>query len=182
MRTRARVLKYLGFAVVVLVGVAGAVFAAGYAFEDLEPVLAASLTAAWVAPMTALSVIAARSPQSSAPWLVALTAIAVVLAPVVTYLDLVPEEAGPAVTIGLLALAVPAAFLGLHQATTSGLMLVMLAAGQLGAAVAGRLASSDTVAIGGLFDGSSGVTVLPLLLGGILFLAFGLSVRERPAR
>lgn len=182
MKSTPRILRYAAFAVLALVGLIGGVFAAGYAFADLGTLLALGLTAAWVVPLVAMSVAALRWPEASAPWLTVLTLAMVLLVPLARRFHLVPESAGPVLTMAMLALAVPLAFLGLRMAATAGTLLLVLAATQLVGTMIGYLRSpAGEVPLGHLFSGSSGVIILPMLVAGLLFLAAGLAAHERPS-
>ena len=181
MSSTPRILRTIAVVLVTALGLAGGVFASGYAFADLGAGVALGLTAAWLVPMAALSLLALRRPEETAPWLIALTVAMVVLAPLAMRFRVFPQAWGPVVTIAMLTLAVPLAFLGLRLATTAGLLLLVLAGTQLlGTVIAYLRSPAGEVPLRHLFSGSSGVIILPLLLAAVLLLAAGLMAHERP--
>ena len=170
MSTPAMSLKYLAFVLMTLAGLLGGIFAAGYAFSDLDTPQAIGTTAPWVVLAIVLSVFAYRS-RTIAPWvLAALTAFTFVRTPIESALGQVERE-GPFAAIWLLVLGVALGFLGLHHPRLAGGLLAALAASQLVALLA-RPDRSDA-GLGALLGTSSGVVVLPVLVVAVLFLVAG---------
>lgn len=173
----AKFFKYTAFTLMTLFGVLGGLFAAGYAFEDLELALAIGLTAAWVVPMIGLSVFALRAHDLAPRVFVGLTALAVLLTLFDSAVGLVPrDDVGPVASIAVLVLGVGLASLGLRRASLAGLLMVVLALGQFAATLLGHLGEwtgGEGPGMGDMLGGSSGVVVAPVLMAGVLFLAAG---------
>ncbi|HET6967057.1 MAG TPA: hypothetical protein VFI44_02215 [Ornithinibacter sp.] len=180
----AKVLRYAAFTVMALFGLLGGLFAAGYAFDDLDTWWAIGLTAAFTVPTVALGVVAFRYPARSAPWFVGLTGVVAVLTLLDAGFTLVDADSvGPVVGIGVFALAVSLAFLGLHRSALAGLLLVMLGLAQLGAVVLGfadELADGGGPGLADMLTTSSGVIVVPMVVVGVLFLVAGALTHESP--
>ena len=178
----AKVLRYTAFTLMTLFGLFGGLFAAGYAFEDLETWSAIGLTAAFAVPTIALSVVALRVPDRAAPWFVGLSGLVAVLTLLEAGFDVVDTDSvGPVVAIGVFALAVALGFLGLHRSALSGVLLVMLGLAQLGAVVlgfSGELAEGGGPGLGDMLTTSSGVIVVPMVVVGVLFLVAGILTHE----
>jgi hypothetical protein len=178
----AKVLRYTAFTLMTLFGLFGGLFAAGYAFEDLETWSAIGLTAAFAVPTIALSVVALRVPDRAAPWFVGLSGLVAVLTLLEAGFDVVDTDSvGPVVAIGVFGLAVALGFLGLHRSSLSGILLVMLGLAQLGAVVlgfSGELAEGGGPGLGDMLTTSSGVIVVPMVVVGILFLVAGILTHE----
>jgi hypothetical protein len=181
----AKVLRYAAFTLMILVGLLGGLVVAGYAFEDLSTWAAIGSTAAWLLPTVALGVVAFRYPNESAPWFVGLTGVAAVLTLLDSAVQVVDRDAvGPVATIGVFALAVSLAVLGLRRAALAGLLLVLLGLAQLGGTVLGF---ADELRDGGggpglgdLLTTSGGVIVTPVVLVGLLYLVAGSLTHESP--
>jgi hypothetical protein len=177
MRLAAKVLRYTAFTIMVLFGVVGGLFVAGYAFEDLDTWVAIGSTAAWLVPTLVLSVFALRRPDSAAPVLVVLACVAAL----VTVLDAVfgfvdVDVAGPVMAIAVFATAVALGFLGLHHEAVSGVLLILLAAAQLAATLighAGGVGEPGGPRITDLLTTSSGAVVMPMVVVGVLYLIAG---------
>ena len=92
MSSPAKPLTYLAFALMVLAGLLGGIFAAGYAFADLDTPQAIGSTAPWLVLAILLSVFAYVS-RTIAPWaLAALTAFTVVRTPIESALARLVDE------------------------------------------------------------------------------------------
>jgi hypothetical protein len=173
----AKVLRYVAFTLMTLFGVLGGLFVAGYAFEDLSTWVAVASTAAWAAPMVALSVVAVRFPTRAAPWLAGLTGAVAVLTLLDAAFQLVDRDAlGPAVGITVFALAVSLGFLGLRRSTLAGALLLVLGVAQLAATAIGFVsewAEGGGPSLADMLTTSSGVIVVPMLVVGLLFLLAG---------
>lgn len=179
----AKVLRSLAFGFMTLFGVLGTMFVAGYAFTDLGTATAVAVTAAWVVPMVALSVLALRRPETALRVLAWLTGIVSVTTVLDSVFRIVPrDDWGPVMAVVVLALGVSLAFLGLHRTRAAGLLLVVLAGAQLAGTVLGLVLADgwgDGPGGRGMLSTSSGVVVLPILLTGILFL-MAASLAEEP--
>lgn len=172
----AKTLRNVTFGFMVLFGVLGTLFVAGYAFEDLATPVAVGLTAAWVLPMAVLSVLALRRPEPMVRVLAWSTAIVAAATLLDSATGIVPrDDWGPVMAIVVFALGVSLAFLGLSRTRAAGLLMVVLAGAQLAATVLGLTLggvgdAGDGPGLRGMAATSSGVVVLPILLAGILFL------------
>ncbi len=183
MTRTAKVLQYTAFTLMMMVGVAGGLLLAGYAFKDLDPWVATVTTAAWFVPMVAMSVLAVRRPDAAAPVLVGLAVavgFATVLDAAFSVVDI--DALGPVMAVAVLATAVALGFLGLHREALSGLLLILLALAQFGATVLAHAGSGRSGGPGmrDLLTTSSGITVLPLALVGLLLLVAGALDHEPP--
>jgi hypothetical protein len=164
----ARLLKYVGVAVMTLVGVLGGVFAAGSAFSDLGATQAVGTTAPWLVLAIALSGYACWS-RRTAPWTFAvLTAFTVVRAPIEAALGLTDRD-DPFSAIWALVLAVALGFLGLRHTRLAAGLLAALGLGQLVASLVG----ADRGGAGPveLLTTSSGAVVVPVLVVAAVFIA-----------
>ncbi len=172
----ARALRYTAFSLMVLFGVLGGLFVAGYAFEDPGGWNAVLMTAGWVLPMLALVVYALVRKEAAGPVFVAVTAFVGVGTVLDSLVTLVPrDDWGPVLSVSVLALGVALAFLGLFHARLAGLLMTGLALVQLLATALAHVVHGELFTDGGpglvaLLGGSSGVVVLPLLVTGALFL------------
>lgn len=177
MAVTARILRYTAFTMMALFGLFGGLFAAGYAFEDLSTWVAIGSTLAVAVPTIVLSVLAFRFSDAAAPWFVVLTGLVAVGTLLDAGFQVVDADAvGPVVAIGVFALAVSLAFLGLHRSALAGVLLLLLGAAQLGGVVLGfsdELAEGGGPGLGDMLTTSSGVIVLPLLVVGLLFVVAG---------
>ena len=180
----AKVLRYAAFTLMMLVGLLGALFVAGYAFSDLSIWVAIASTAAWLLPTVLLAVVVLRHPNESAPWLVALTALVAVLTVLDSVFAVVDRDAlGPVAPIAVSALAVSLAVLGLRRASLAGLLLVLLGVTQLGATAlgfGGEARGGGGPTLGDLLTMSGGVVVAPVVVVGLLYLVAGALSHESP--
>ncbi len=173
----AKILTYIAFTVMVLVGVVGGLFVAGYAFEDLDTWAAIGSTAAWLVPTVVLCLLALTRYSAVPTVFVVVTGLVAAFTLLDSSVGLVDRDAlGPVAAIGVFALAVSLAFLGLREASLAGLLLVVLGVVQLAATSIVFL--EEWQADGGpglraLLTTSSGVIVVPLLVVGALFLVAG---------
>jgi hypothetical protein len=113
-----------------LAGALGGVFAAGYAFSDLETTQAVGSTAPWLVLVVALSAFAFWSHRVVLWAFAALTAFTVVRSPLESALGLTDRD-DPFSAIWVLVLGVALGFLGLHHARLAGGLLAALGVGQL---------------------------------------------------
>jgi hypothetical protein len=165
-------------------GLLGGLFVAGYAFEDPGGWAAVGMTALWLLPLVALSVFALLRPEAAAPVFVWVTVAVGLFTPADSLFGLIPrDEWGPVAVVGVFALSVALAFLGLHRAGLAGLLMIVTGLVQLAAIVVGVVVHEpgDGPGPGAMLGGSSGVVVMPLLLVGALFLLSGL-VDHEPLR
>lgn len=173
----ARVLRYIAFTSMAVFGLLAGLFVAGYAFEDPGGWAAVAVTALWVLPLVALSVLALLRQEAAVPVFIWVTVAVGLFTLADSAFGVIPrDEWGPVAVVVVLALGVALAFLGLHQAALAGLLmigtgLVQLAATVVGVAVHGP---GDGPGPGAMLGGSSGVVVMPLLIVGALFLLSGL--------
>jgi hypothetical protein len=173
----AKILTYIAFTLMALFGVVGGLFVAGYAFEDLSTWAAIGSTAAWLVPTVVLCLLALTRYSAVPTVFVVLTGLVAAFTLVDSSVGLVDRDAlGPVAAIGVFALAVSLAVLGLRQASLAGLLLVVLGLVQLAATSIGFLGEWEAGGgprLGALLTTSSGVIVVPLLLVGALFLVAG---------
>ena len=165
------VVRGAGVTWMLLVGLMGGAFIVGATLDDPGGGTAVVLTTGWLVPLVALAVLAVRRPVTAEWVYVAATLLVAGFTLADAGLDIIPrDDWGPVTTIAVFALGVALGFLGLRRPATAGLMLVGLAAVQLGAVVLSRIHDEGPrFAVGG----SSGAVILPLLVGGVLFLLAG---------
>jgi hypothetical protein len=173
----ARVLKWIAFSLMVLFGLLGGLFVAGYAFEDPGGWTAVLMTVGWVLPMLALVVYALVRKEAAGPVFIAVTVFVGLSTVLDSLLTIVPRDSwGPVLAIGVFSLGVALAFLGLYRTSLAGLLMVVLAVVQVAAMVLGQLVRGSLAEgspLSAMLGGSSGVVVLPLLVIGVLFLFAG---------
>lgn len=178
----AKVLRYTAFTLMMVFGLFGGLFAAGYAFEDPGGWTAVLMTAGSVLPVIALAVYALVRKEAAGPVFVVVTAFVGLSTVLDSLVNVVPrDDWGPVLAVSVFSLGVALAFLGLYRATLAGLLMVVLAVVQLGSIVLlhmvhGGLAEGP--GLGAMLGGSSGVVVLPLLVVGIIFLTAGTAAHE----
>jgi hypothetical protein len=127
---RATVLLRTGAAIMAVFTVLAGIFIVGYALQDPGGTAAMLLTLAWVVPMLILAVSAWFWPAATAPLLLALSsafiAACVWLAFDPAALRSFVSENGPIIAVSVVALAFPAAVLGLKRTALAGWLLVAL--------------------------------------------------------
>ena len=139
---RATALTRTGAALMAVVTVVGGAFIGGYAME--EPGGSAGLTVllAWAAPMLFLAALAWFWPGGAAPLLLALTAALLMVCVWFAFDSRMArsfqEVNGPVLAVGVVALAFPAAILGLQRTPLAGWLLLALGALPLLITVLGR--------------------------------------------
>ena len=173
----ARALRYVAFAVMTLFGLFGGLFVVGYAVDDPGGWVAVGMTALWVLPLLALSVLAVRRPTTAGPVFVAATTLVIAFTLADSTFGIVPrDDWGPVAAIVVFTIGVALGFLGLRRPALAGLLLMVAGLAQLVATAIGVAvhAADDGPGPGAVLTGSSGVVVLPLLLTGLLFLLAGL--------
>jgi hypothetical protein len=183
MRLTAKILRYAAFVIMMLFGVVGGLFVAGYAFEDLDTWAAVGSTLAWLVPTLALCALAVWRPDVAAPVLLGVAVVAAVFTVLDATLEIIDLDAvGPVTAIAVFATAVGLAVLGLHREALSGLLLVLLAVAQFLATVLSHPAAAgdEGPGLGDLLTTSSGVVVVPMAMAGLLFLVAGALDHEPP--
>ena len=163
------VLKATAFTWLMLVGLFGGAFVVAETVDDPSGSAAIVLVASWLAPLVAFAVLASLRPATAQPVFVVATLLVAVFSLADASWEIIPrDDWGPLAAVAVFALGVALGFLGLRRPTPAGLMLVVAALAQLGAV----LMRSDGAGPR-LVGGSSGVVILPLLVGGVLFLLAG---------
>ncbi len=174
-----KVLSAVALVVLLLMSLAGSLFAAGYAFSDLplwQPILGSLL---WLAIAVGLTFVVLRFPEVAVQVMLAVTAVVALLIVLDGTLGIFRrDELGPVATVLLLAVLVPLAFLGLRRPVLAALMLATLALVQLLGAGLIRSGVGDDAPFVALLRGSSGIVVLPTLLAAALFLVAGLLAHD----
>ncbi|KQN85112.1 hypothetical protein [Arthrobacter sp. Leaf69] len=157
---RAVALQRTGAAVMAVFTVLAAIFIAGYALQDPGGNAGLLMTLAWVVPMLVLAVAAWFWPAPTAPLLLALAsafiAACVWLAFDPAALREFISENGPVIAVSVVALAFPAAVLGLRRAALAGWLLVALGVLPLLITIIGRSGGISSLAA---------ASVVPLIAG-----------------
>ena len=157
---RAAALQRTGAAVMAVFTVLASIFIAGYALQDPGGNAGLLMTLAWVVPMLVLAVAAWFWPAPTAPLLLALAsafiAACVWLAFDPAALREFISENGPVIAVSVVALAFPAAVLGLQRAALAGWLLVALGVLPLLITVIGRSGGVSSLAA---------ASVVPLIAG-----------------
>jgi hypothetical protein len=164
-------LRWTAFTWMALIGLFGCLFVIGETFDDPGGWRAVALVASWLVPLVLLAWFALRRPDAAEPVLVVATILVAGFSLADAAIGIVPRDNwGPMVAVAVFALGLALAFLGLHRPSRAGVLLVSLAAAQFVAVVLEHAGSgAPRLSLGG----SSGVVVVPLLLGGLLFLLAG---------
>ena len=127
---RATVLVRTGAAIMAVFTVLAGIVIVGYALQDPGGTAAMLITLAWVVPMLILAVSAWFWPAATAPLLLALAsafiAACIWLAFDPAALRSFVSDNGPVIAVSVVALAFPAAVLGLKRTTLAGWLLVAL--------------------------------------------------------
>ena len=163
---RATALTRTGAVLMAVFTVFGAAFIGGYAMEEPGGSAGLTMLLAWAAPMLVLAALAWFWPAGAAPLLVALTAAFVALcvwfAVDSTMARSFQEVNGPVLAVGVVALAFPAAILGLKRTALAGWLLLALGALPLLITVLGRSGPIASLAA---------ASVVPLITGAVYLLA-----------
>lgn len=176
---RATALTRTGAAVMAVFTVLAGIFIIGNSMQDPGGNTAMLMTLAWVAPMIILAVAAWFWPAPTAPLLVALTASFVAACVWLAFdpaaLRSFVSENGPVIAVSVVALAFPAAVLGLKRTAVAGWLLVALGVLPLLITLIAR-----TGPVGWL----TAVSVVPLITGisylAAIRMAHGSSTSEHP--
>lgn len=139
---RATALTRTGAALMAVVTVVGGAFIGGYAMEDPGGSAGLTVLLAWAAPMLFLAALAWFWPGGAAPLLLALTAALLMVCVWFAFDSRMArsfqEVNGPVLAVGVVALAFPAAILGLQRTALAGWVLLALGALPLLITVLGR--------------------------------------------
>lgn len=170
--TRAeRVLRRVAFGWMAMIGLLGGLFVAGETFDDPGGLAAVGLVCSWLVPLVALALFALRGGEKAGPVFSAATVVVAVFTITDAAFGIVPrDDWGPVAAIAVFGLGVSLAFLGLRHASLAGSLLLLLAAAQVAAGLAEAV---DHEGPRNLLGGSSGVVIVPLAVGGVLFLLAG---------
>lgn len=163
---RAAVLTRTGVVLMAVFTVFGGAFIGGYAMEEPGGSAGLMMILIWAAPMLVLAALAWFWPAGTAPLLVALAAACVA---VCVWFAIDPATArsfqaanGPVLAVGVVALAFPAAVLGLKRTALAGWLLLALGALPLLITVLGRSGPIASLAA---------ASVVPLITGIVYLLA-----------
>jgi nitrate reductase NapE component len=172
---RARALVKLASVAMTVFTVAAVAFIGGYAMDQPGGMTGLMMTLSWFVPMVVLAALAWFRPAGASPLLMAL---AVVLVAVCVWFALDPAAArsvqdsnGPVVAIGVVALAFPAAVLGLKRSGPAGWLLFAIGTLPLLITVLGRSGPAASLAA---------ASVVPLIAG-IAYLVAARLARRDPA-
>ncbi|MDR7081334.1 MFS family permease [Arthrobacter ginsengisoli] len=129
---RATTLTRTAAAIMAVFTVLAGIFIVGYAMQDPGGNAGLLITLVWAAPMLILALAAWFWPAPTAPLLIALTASFVAACVWLAFdpaaLRNFVNENGPAIAVSVVALAFPAAVLGLKRTAVAGWLLVALGA------------------------------------------------------
>ncbi|MDR6507363.1 hypothetical protein [Arthrobacter oryzae] len=161
---RARALVWTAAAIMAAFTVLAGMFISGYALADPGGTEGLMLIVSWALPMAALAALAWLRPAWAAPALTVLTAL-LISAGIWFAVDSPSWRAfenanGPVRAVAVLALAFPAAVLGLKRTPAAGWLLLALGVGPIAFSALGSLAG--VVAL-------SAISVVPLITG-LLYL------------
>ena len=173
---RAAALTRTGAVLMAVFTVFGGAFIGGEAMDEPGGTAGLLMILAWAAPMLILAVLAWFWPSGTAPLLLALTAA---LFAVSVWFALDPATArsfqdanGPVIAVGVVALAFPAAVLGLKRTGLAGWLLLTLGALPLLITIIGRSGPAASLAA---------ASVVPLITGAIYLVAARMArVRSTP--
>jgi hypothetical protein len=172
---RAEALTRIGVAIMVVFTGFGGIFIGGYAMEDPGGNAGLTVTLAWVVPMLALAAAAWFWPAFAAPLLISLTSVLVAacvwFAVDPEYVRSFTSGRGPVVAVSVIALAFPAAVLGLKRTALAGWLLIALGVLPLLITIVGR--SGPVLSL-------AAASVVPLIAG-IIYLASVRIARPHPA-
>lgn len=163
---RATALTRTGAVLMTVFTVFGAAFIGGYALEEPGGSSGLTVLLAWAVPVLVLAALAWFWPAGAGPLLVALTAAFVALcvwfAVDSTMARSFQEVNGPVLAVGVVALAFPAAILGLKRTALAGWLLLALGALPLLITVLGRSGPIASLAA---------ASAVPLITGAVYLLA-----------
>jgi len=168
---RARALVWTAAAIMAAFTALAGLFIGGYALADPGGTEGIMLVLSWAVPMAVLAALAWLRPAWAAPVLTVLTTL-LIAAGIWFAVDSASWRAfenanGPVRAVAVLALAFPAAVLGLKSTAVAGWLLLALGLGPIGFSALGSLAG--VVAF-------SAISVIPLITG-LLFLVAARMIR-----
>ena len=167
-----KVMKWAGLALGVGVGLAGCLFAAGYAFTDWPLGLATGVTALWVVPTAVLSVYALRRPEPAARVLLCAAVGVTAFALIDAFFDVIPsDDWGPVATVMDMALVIAVSFLAVRLPGRAGRLLVGVALVQLAALVVNVVMHETGALPPGPGFANAGVVLWMLVVGALFLMA-----------
>ena len=168
----AKTLKWAGLALGLGVGVAGCLFAAGYAYTDWPLGIATGATALWVLPTVVLSVYALRRPEPAARGLLLAAVGITVVAGVDAFSDVIPsDDWGPVATVMDMALVIAVSFLAVRRPGRAGKLLTGVALVQFVALVVNVVMHETGALPPGPGFANAAVVLWVLLVGALFMLA-----------
>ncbi|NUT70789.1 hypothetical protein [Pseudarthrobacter sp. C4D7] len=174
---RARALVKMGAVVMTVFTAAAVAFIGGYAMDQPGGMAGLMMTLSWFVPMLVLAALAWFRPAVASPLLILLAAVLVVAC---VWFALDPATArslqdsvGPVVAIGVVALAFPAAVLGLKRSGPAGWLLLALGTLPLLVTVLGRSGPAASLAA---------ASAVPLITGIVYLVAARLARRDPASR
>jgi len=174
---RARALVKMGAVATTVFTVAAVAFIGGYAMDQPGGMAGLMMILSWFAPMVVLAAFAWFRPAGASPLL---GALAVLLVAVCVWFTLDPATArslqdsnGPVVAIGVVALAFPAAVLGLKRSGPAGWLLFAIGTLPLLITVLGRSGPAASLAA---------ASAVPLIAGVAYLVAARLAGRDPASR
>ena len=133
----AKVLRYAGLRIGMVVGALDPVFAAGYALTDWDVIVGLAVTASWAVPTVVLCAYALVRPDPAIRVLAVIAAAATGYGLVDAFSDVIPsDEWGPVTTVVDLALGLTITVLAVKRPRPAGIMLAVVAIVQLVGTVA----------------------------------------------
>jgi hypothetical protein len=166
LRRRSAALVKTGAALMAVFTVFGGAFIGGYAMDEPGGTAGVLMILAWAAPMLILAALAWFWPAGTAPLLLALTAafvaICVWFAFDPTTTRSFQDANGPVLAVGVVALAFPAAVLGLKRTGLAGWLLLALGALPLLITIIGRSGPAASLAA---------ASVVPLITAAVYLVA-----------
>lgn len=156
-----------GFMWTVGFGVLATAWAIAELLTDPGGLAAVGFSAGLVVLMLALCFVAVRLPERARLVLEIALAVVVVIA-VLQALDVNLFGDGPVVSVAVLAVAVPLAFLGLREPRWAGWLLLVAGVLPIAERMVHAVAAGDPIPVG--LGGSAGAVALPVIIGGLFFL------------
>ena len=161
---RATALTRTGAALMAVFTVVGGAFIGGYAMEDPGGSAGLTVLLAWAAPMLFLAALAWFWPGGAAPLLLALTAALLMVCVWFAFDSRMArsfqEVNGPVLAVGVVALAFPAAILGLKRTALAGWLLVALGVLPLLITIIGRSGAVGSLIAASLVPLACGIACL----------------------
>lgn len=167
MWAQASSLARAGFVWIVGFGVLATAWVVAEMLTDPGGLAGIGMSAGLLVPLLALCFVAVRLPEHARLVLEGAVAVVVVIA-VLQALDVQLFGDGPVVSVAVLAVAVPLAFLGLREPRAAGWLLLVAGVLPIAERMVHSVAAGDPIGAG--LGGSAGVVALPVLIGGLCFL------------